>query len=110
MRPLAFVLGIYVCFVATITHRHATEWMGIRVPWGLILAVAGTFAIAVAAERLTRGGTIWFMLGWATGLVWPMLVPGTSYFVAQDAIGLLFMFGAVGSLAVAAVHASRLSQ
>lgn len=108
-RAAVFLLGLYVCLAATIAHRHTAEWGGVTVPWGVILAVVGSYATARGAEAVVRSGTVWFVLGWALGLVVPMLAPGDSYLVAQDGLGLTFMAAGVGSLAIAAVRAPRLS-
>lgn len=109
-RAAVFLLGLYVCLAATIAHRHTAEWGGVTVPWGVILAVGGSYATARGAEAIVRSGTVWFVMGWVLGLVLPMLAPGDSYLVAEDALGLTFMAAGVGSLAIAAVRAPRLSE
>lgn len=108
-QAAVFLLGLYVCLVATIAHRHTAVWGGMTVPWGVILAVVGSYATARGAGTVVRSGTVWFVMGWALGLILPMLAPGDSYLVAEDALGLTFMAAGVGSLAIAAVRAPRLS-
>lgn len=101
------LLGLYVCFTATIAHRHTTVVSGVDVPWGLLLALFGTFVIARAIDPLARLGSAFFALGWAVGLTVPMFSPGGSYLVAEDWLGLTFMFGSVGVLALAVLRGSR---
>lgn len=100
------LLGLYVCFCATIAHRHTTVVNGIDVPWGLFLAIFGTYAIARAADPVARLGAAFFAFGWAVGLTLPMFSPGGSYLVAQDWLGLSFMFGSFGGLALAVLRGS----
>lgn len=102
-----FFLGLYVCFIATIAHRHTTVISGVDVPWGLLLALVGAYAIARAIDPWVRLGTAFFGLGWAVGLTAPMFSPGGSYLLAQDWLGLSFLLGGLGVLALAVVRGPR---
>lgn len=106
-RAALFLLGSYVCLVATIAHRHEAVIDGVDVPWGLVLALIGTYFVARAVERWVRLGDSFFALGWAVGLIAPMISPGGSYLVAADWLGLSFIFGGVGVLALAVVGGSK---
>jgi hypothetical protein len=98
------VLGLYVCFTATIAHRHTAVVGGLDVPWGLILALVGAYSIARLVDPWVRLGAAFFGLGWAVGLTVPMFSPGGSYLVAQDWLGLTFLLGSLGVLALAIVR------
>lgn len=101
------VLGLYVCFTATIAHRHTTEIGGVDVPWGLILALVGAYSVARLVDPWVRLGAAFFALGWAVGLTVPMFSPGGSYLVAQDWLGLTFLLGSLAALALAVVQGPR---
>jgi len=96
-RAALVVVGAYLCLVAAIVHRHTAGVVGVRVPWGLILALAATLAVVIAASELMRVGGAWLGLGWAAVLTALQLSPGGSYLVATDWLGLTF---AGGSLAL----------
>ena len=102
-----FFLGLYVCFAATIAHRHTTVISGVDVPWGLLLSVVSAYAIARAIDPWVRLGAAFFGFGWAVGLTVPMFSPGGSYLIAEDWLGLSFMFGGLGALALAVVRGSK---
>lgn len=110
VRSAMAALGLYVCLAATIIHRHTAEWFGITVPWGLVLAVVVTYVVARAAETLVLAGAGWFAMGWAIGLMLPMLVSSGSYLIAADWVGVSFLAFGVGSLVLAAIRASRVYQ
>lgn len=101
------MLGLYVCLIATIAHRHTTLISGINVPWGLPLALIGAYAIARAINPWVWLGTAFFGFGWAVGLIAPMFSPGDSYLLAQDWLGLSFMFGGLGAMALAVIRGPR---
>jgi len=106
-QVLLTFLGLYVCLVATIAHRHTTVLGGVDVPWGLLLALIGAYSIARVIDPWVRLGAAFFGLGWAVGLTVPMFSSGGSYLVATDALGLSFLFGSMGALALAVVRGSR---
>lgn len=103
------ILGLYVCFAATIAHRHTTVLDGVDLPWGLLLGLIAAYSIARAIDPWVRLGAAFFGLGWALGLslTVPMFSPGGSYLVAQDWLGLSFLFGSMGALALAVLRGSR---
>lgn len=107
LRFVAAVLGLYVCLAATVVHRHTIDWLGVAVPWGLVLSVVATYVIARGAELLVSTGTGWFAMGWAIGLMLPMLADSGSYLIAADTTGLSFLIFGVGALILAAFRASR---
>lgn len=101
------LLGLYACLTATIVHRHTAAIDNLDLPWGLLLALVAAYSIARAVDRWAPLGAAFFALGWALGLTLPMLVPGDSYLVAEDWLGMTFMLGGVAALALAVVRGSR---
>lgn len=99
------ILGLYVCLAATIAHRHTLPVAGVDLPWGLTLGLVAAYFVARAVAPWVRLGALFFALGWALGLTLPMLTPGDSYLVAEDWLGLTFMFASLGLLALAVVRA-----
>lgn len=103
---LAF-LGLYVCLIATISHRHTATVGGIELPWGVALGLVAAYTIARTGEEWVRMGGAFFGLGWAIGVALPMFVPGDSYLVAGDWLGLLFMLGSFAALAIAVLRSTH---
>lgn len=101
------VFGLYACLAATIAHRHTVAVDNIDLPLGLLLALIGAYSIARAVDPWAGLGSAYFALGWAIGLTLPMLPPGGSYLIAEDWLGVTFMLGSVGGLALAVVRGSR---
>ena len=65
-------------------------------PWGLVLALAATAAVALGAGRVGRVGEAWFALGWAVVILGQSLSPTGSYLVAADWLGLGVLAGRHG--------------
>lgn len=101
------VLGLYVCFTATIAHRQSYAIGGVDVPWGLLLGLVGAYSVALLADLWVRLGSAFFGLGWGMGLTVPMFAPGGSYLVAQDWIGLCFLLGSLAVIALAVLRGSK---
>jgi len=106
-RVALVLLGAYLCVVGAVVHRHLLEVAGTSVPWGLLLALVATFAVATAAGRFVPLGGAWIGLGWTTTLLLQEAVSGGSVVVAGDARGWGFMLGGLAVLAVAVVRAPR---
>ena len=94
------LLGLYVCLAATIAHRHMTAVGVVDLPWGLLLGLIGAYSIARLVDLWARLGAAFFGLGWGVGLTVPMFAPGGGYLVAQDWIGLCFLFGTLAAIAL----------
>ena len=102
--PAALLLGAVVAVFALAAHRDAVLLGDLRLPWGLVLAVAGSAlpSLALAAERAGRPAVAAYGAGWC--LVVFVLVGGREegdYVVAADGRGWGFL--GVASLAVVAV-------
>lgn len=111
IRRLGLVLlGLYVALVGAIVHRHSVEIWDIAWPWGLVLAVVTTAAVAVAAGRIDRLGEAWYSLGWMLVLVVQSLAPGGSYLVANDWLGWCYSGLGAGSLWAVMIRSSRLQR
>ncbi|AWB93044.1 hypothetical protein [Aeromicrobium chenweiae] len=108
MRRAALVaLGLYVCVVGAIVHRHVGVVGGVEWPWGAALAAAVTYVTAVAAGVLERRGAAWFALGWAVGLLSLQWSPGGSYLVAADWLGWGFTVSSLGVVVLAVLKPPR---
>jgi len=92
------VLGAYVCLLGAVLHRHVWRTGGVDWPWGLVVVVATTAVVTVAAGRLARLGGAWIALGWAAALLALQWSPGGSYLVASDWLGLSFTAGCLGAI------------
>ena len=103
-RAALALLGLYVCLVASIIHRHTYVIGGVDVPWAMVLDFIAAYSVARAVRLWVRLGDAFFALGWALGLTIPMLSPGGSYLIAQDWLGITFMLGSVAVLALAVIR------
>ena len=111
MKRAPLVLaGAYLCVVAAIVHRHTVGIGGTPVPWGLILALAATAAVVLAASEVVRVGGAWLGMGWAAMLTALQLSPGGSYLVATDWIGLTFAAGSLALIVWGALRTPKVEQ
>ncbi|MEO6472163.1 MAG: hypothetical protein ABIR57_09535 [Aeromicrobium sp.] len=101
------LLGLYVCLIATISHRHVAVVAGVDIPWALVLGCVAAYSIARAARNWSRQGDLFFSLGWALGLAIPMISPGGSFLIAQDWLGISFLLGGLIALALAVFRQPR---
>lgn len=109
-RFLVAVLGLYMCVLGAVTHRHVWNAGGVDWPWGLVAAIAVTYVVAVAAGLLARTGSACFALGWAGGLLALQWSPGDSYLIASDWLGWVFTGVSLGGIVLAMVRPPRLGQ
>jgi hypothetical protein len=96
--------------MGAMVHRHQWRVFGIDVPWGLLLSVVATYAVVLAADRISRVGGAWFGLGWGIVLLAQQLSPGGSYLIASDWLGWSFTIGCLGAIVVGVVRTPRLEQ
>jgi hypothetical protein len=109
--PLASVaLGIAIAVVAalvaicaSLVSRGAWRTGLVTVPWGLVLATAGSVALVVIARTLGgRGPGLAAGVGWIGGIAATLVFhPGGDYLLASDALGLSFLLVATGSVLLA---------
>ena len=109
-RAALVVLGAYVGGIGAFVHRHLWRSVGVEWPWGLVLVVVTTYAVAVAADRTAPVGGAWFGLGWGIALLAQQFSPGGSYLVASDWLGWSFTIGCLGAIVVAVRRTPRLGQ
>ncbi|MEJ7633957.1 hypothetical protein [Aeromicrobium sp.] len=107
-RAALVVLGAYVGTVGAIVHRHTWSVGGIQWPWGLLMAIAATYAMVLAADRFARVGGAWFGLGWAIALMAQQFSPGGSYLIGSDSLGWSFTAGCLGAIVLGVLRPPRL--
>jgi hypothetical protein len=86
----AVVVGIVYGSVATVGHRNEFSIGDVVIPWGLVLALVGVFALLVGL-RLVAGGRL-AAAGAAVGIVGTVALltlhgPGGSVLVVGDVVG-----------------------
>lgn len=109
-RAALVVVGVYLCGVGALAHRHAVDANGVRWPWGLVLTILATYAVVVAAARFTRLGGAWLGMGWAVGMLGQQLSPGGSYLIASDWLGWSFTAGCLGVIVLGVLRAPTLER
>ena len=109
-RAALVVLGAYVGLMGAFVHRHTCRVHGVDWPWGLLMAVAVTYAVVLAAARIAPVGGAWFGLGWAIVLMAQQFSAGGSYLIASDGLGLSFTIGGLGVIVVGVVRTPRVGQ
>lgn len=102
--------GAYVGVLGSFVHRHEWRAGGVAWPWGLVLSVAVTALVAVAAARLHRVGAAWFALGWGLVLMVPMMLSNGSYLVADDWLGWTYSLAGTGAIVGVLFLLPRLSR
>lgn len=110
IRVGLLLTGAYVGVLGSFVHRHEWRAGDVDWPWGLVLSVAVTAAVAVAASRLHRVGAAWFALGWGVVLMVPMLAVNGSYLVADDWLGWTYALTGTGAIVVVLFLVPRLAR
>jgi hypothetical protein len=93
---LMFLVGVLVGVLGTVTHSSGVVVLGVRVPWGLVVALAAVGCLLVGVRLIA---------GWAVGLCTALgvLVPvvvlsqqseGGSVLIPATTIGWIWMGGA----------------
>ncbi|MGH3502954.1 MAG: hypothetical protein ACRDQA_18980 [Nocardioidaceae bacterium] len=104
LAVLAAATGFVVAILATLVSRLAWRTGAVTVPWGLVLAVAGSAAVVVLARGTSRPHGLVAAGGWVVGLVGVLLGgPGGDYLVASDAFGQALLLAGTAAVVVAAV-------
>jgi len=104
------LLGAYVALIGAVVHRHRVELLGVDWPWGLVLALGASVAVAMGAGRLGRLGETWYALGWAAAILAQSLSPNGSFLLAGDWLGWAYSLLGMGSLGVVIVRNSRVER
>jgi hypothetical protein len=107
LAVLTGAAGFMVAGVAALVSRVELELGPIRLPWGLVLAVAGSASLVVLARALGRAAGIAAAGGWLLGLFYVISTrPEGDYVVAKDALSYTFLVLSVLSVTVAAAWGS----
>lgn len=91
LAPIVGVCGVLV-------HRHEVAVGPVRLPWGLLLALAGVVALVVVLhlQAASRWGLAVAGLGWAAPvLLMSMSTSSGDLLMTQEAASLVFVFGGV---------------
>jgi hypothetical protein len=107
-RLVLVVVGFYLFVVGAVVHRHVLFVGGVDVPWALVLVVAATWSVVVAADAVQRLGSAWLGVGWGAGLMVQQFSPGGSYLVASDWLGWAFTLLCLGVIVAGMLRAPRL--
>lgn len=110
LRTGSVLLGLWVGVLGALVHRMSATAVGVDWPWGLVLALGTTGAVAAACGRLVRMGAAWFGAGWTVALLLQQVWAPQRYLVAGDAVGWSFMILGLGGVAALVVRASRLER
>lgn len=110
IRAGLVLLGAYVGLAGAFVHRHGVDLLGVAWPWGLVVALFATAAVATAVGPWCRVGEAWFALGWGLVLILQPWSPDGSYLVADDWLGWTYSFGGVGALGLVVVRGSRVER
>lgn len=110
LRVALVALGVYVCLLGAVLHRQVWHAGGVDWPWGLVVAIAVTGVVTIAANGVLRIGGAWIGLGWAVGLLALQWSPGGGYLVASDWLGQAFTMGSLGSIVVGVALRPKVEQ
>lgn len=110
IRAALLLTGAYVGVLGSFVHRLGWRSGGVEWPWGLVLSVGVTAAVALAANRVHRVGAAWFALGWGLVLMAPVLAVSGSYLVAGDWLGWTFALAGTGVIGLAMLLQPRLAR
>jgi hypothetical protein len=110
LRAVLVALGAYVCLLGAVLHRQVWRAADVSWPWGLVVVIAVTGLVTVAANGVARVGGAWLALGWAAALLALQWSPGGSYLVASDWLGLSFTAGCLGVIVLCVALRHRVRQ
>jgi hypothetical protein len=93
-----------VAICAGLVSRGAWRPSAVTLPWGLVLAIAGSASLIVVTRTFAgRGPGLVAAGGWLLGVAVVLLWhPGGDYLFADDALGYGFLLGATGAVLVVA--------
>lgn len=97
------LLALVTAPVAALVSRMCWRPGLVTVPYGLVIAVAGSMSVVMLAGRVSRGYALLAAAAWIVGL--GIVVNGTSggsFLIASDGLGWAFLvLGTVATLATA---------
>jgi hypothetical protein len=97
------VVAAVVAVCASLVSRGVWRTPPVTLPWGLVLATAGSVALVVIARTLGgRGLGLAAGVGWVGGIAATLVFhPGGDYLLASDALGISFLLVATGGVLLA---------
>lgn len=89
---LAAAAGFVVAALASLVARIVWRTDVISIPWGLLLAVAGSASLVVLARSFSRSAGFAAVSGWVVGIFYALNPrPEGDYVIAGDALGISFL-------------------
>ncbi len=96
------LLGAVSAVFAAVVSRHVWRPDELMLPWGMVLAVAGSVAVVVAARSRGKAQGSVAAAGWIVGLLLVLAGPGGDIVVAGDLRGYAFLLGATAAVLLTA--------
>lgn len=105
----AAALGAVVAMAGLLAHRDAARLGAVPLPWGLVLALLAAFAVVVAAGSLAGASAAALAAGgWVVCVLLALRGrPEGDFLMAADALGQIFTWGGMVTVAAAFVVALR---
>lgn len=88
---VAMLVGALTAICGSLVSRHAWRPGVMTLPWGMVLAVAGSAAAVVVARRAGRPYGFVAATGWVLGLLPMTGGPGGDVIIAADTTGYVFL-------------------
>jgi hypothetical protein len=101
LRALAVVGGVAVSVCAAWVSRAVWDVGSVVMPWGLVLAAAGSASWVWLAGGVSPSLRMWAAGGWIVGVV--VLLSRSDTVLATDALGYGFILGVTSCVCAAAV-------
>lgn len=101
LRVGVLVLGVVVGFCAAWVSRGVWRSATVTVPWGILLAAAGSASGILLARAIRPSLALWAAGGWVVGVV--LVLSRGDTIIAGDLLGYGFLLGVTTCVCTAAV-------
>lgn len=101
------LLGAVSAVLAALVSRHAWRPGELTLPWGMVIALAGSVAVVFAGRSHGRSFGFLAAAGWVVGLMCVLGGPGGDVVVAGDPLGYTFLLGATAAVFLTAIWRHR---